>query len=343
MTSPWVKPGEMLGYAQRLKKEGLWPPRPGAPPPGKPGDVRPATAYIVIPAQDGDQGNRPIADTSWIDNPSIKLLNTATQQIEDHPRMSATYNVVAAIRNLGDAPVLGGFAEFYVGDPIWIDNALGIHVGNPEPNKPKWLGVTPFSLGIRGRQIVKSQKTWTPAADFDLSRALFVRAFDPFADKVTAEWDSWTDRHVARRDLAPDFSGTWEGTEFWRPRLRHLPQLHPVGTFKIHIDASGGMKQKSPFKSDGSYPRGNFECNVRITALPNITSRVLNLPTVTNVQYQRGALQWVLYSTDSNDPHAVRGDFKLTEQADGHLHMECSWGPDLMASVAGQSHATLHH
>ena len=55
-----------------------------------------------------------------------------------------------------------------------------------------------------------------------------------------------------------------------------------------------------------------------------------------------GALQWVLYSTDSNDPHAVRGDFKLTEQADGHLHMECSWGPDLMASVAGQSHATLH-
>jgi hypothetical protein len=44
MTSPWVKPGEMLGYAQRLKKEGLWPPRPGAPPPRKPGDVRPATA-----------------------------------------------------------------------------------------------------------------------------------------------------------------------------------------------------------------------------------------------------------------------------------------------------------
>jgi hypothetical protein len=63
------------------------------------------------------------------------------------------------------------------------------------------------------------------------------------------------DCFVARRDLATDFSGTWEGTEFWRPRLRHLPQLHPVGTFKIHIDASGGMKQKSPFKSDGSYRR----------------------------------------------------------------------------------------
>jgi hypothetical protein len=338
MTSPWVKPGEMLGYAQRLKKEGYWPPRPGTRPPGKPHDVRPATAYIVIPAQDGDQGNRPIADTSWIDSPALKLLNTATQQIEDHPRMGATYNVVAAIKNLGDAPVLGGFAEFYVGDPIWIDHALGFHGGTPEPHKPKWLGVTPFSLGINASQIVKSQKTWTPMTDFDLTRALFVRAFDPLADRLGTEWDSWTDRHVARRNLAPDFSGTWTGTEFWRPVLRR--HLQPVGTFTIHINASGGMKQKTPRGPAGSYPSGNFECDLRVMALPPIAGRVLHRPWIHNVQYQGGALQWILYSTNSLDPQAVRGDFKLTQQADGHLHMECNWvHPN---AFGGHSHATLH-
>ena len=340
MTTPWVKPGEMLNYAQRLRNEGLWPPKRRTRSPRASNDVGPATAYIVIPAQSGDRGTRPIADTSWINSPAIKLMNVATHMIEDRPRMGVTYKIVADIENVGAAPVLGGFAEFYVGDPTWINNALGFLVGNAEPDRPKWLGVTPFSLGIDKSQAVASQKTWTPVTDFDLSRALFVRAFDPLADKRGTEWDSWVDRHVARRNLAPDFSGTWSGTEF-RSGIHITHHLHPLGTIGIRVDAIAGMMQKAAFKSDGSYPGGDFECDVTVTALPAVDGRVLNLMTVSNIQYQRGALQWTLYSTNSLDPHATRGDFKLTQQADGRLYFECTWGPDQLNSVAGRTHATL--
>jgi hypothetical protein len=338
MTSPWVKPGEMLGYAQRLKKTGQWPPKIGSRPSS---DKTPATPFIVIPVQPNDAGVRPIVGTSWINSPAIRLLNTATRQIEDRPRIGTTYKVVVDIENRGAAPVLGGFAEFYVGDPIWIDNALGFHVGNPEPDKPKWLGVTPFSLGINKGQLLESQKTWTPTTEFDLNRALFVRAFDPLGDKLTTEWDSWADRHVARRDLAPDFSGTWSGTEFRSVLVLHHPHYYPVGTLTIRVDAIPGMQQKAPFKTDGSYPSGVFECHVTVTALPNIVGRTLNLSPINNVQYQRGALQWLLFSTGALDLHAIWAEFKLTQQTDGHLYVECRWGPDQMSSVAGHTHATL--
>jgi hypothetical protein len=185
---PWVKPGEMLAFARELKQRGAWPPTRPIPQPSR--DRRPATGFVVVPALAGDKGARPLTDTAWLNGAALRLINIATHRTEDHPRKGQTYRIAAAIENHGDAPVLGGFAEFFVADPIWLDNALGFHAGNPENARPAWLGVTPFSIGIGKAQIVQSRKTWTPATDMDLGRALVVRAYDPLADRAATDWDS---------------------------------------------------------------------------------------------------------------------------------------------------------
>jgi hypothetical protein len=332
-THGWVKPGQLLGYAQQLKARNLWPPqqvRTSRPT----GDHRPATGYILLPAKSGDQGARPIADTSWINSPSLRLMNTKTHQFEDNPRLGTSYRVVATVQNLGQAPVLGGFAEFYAGDPIWIDNVkLHFNVGTPGP-KPGWLGVSPFSLPIGATQMVQSQRAWTPQTDTDLNSALLVQAYDPVGDKLTAEWDSWSDRHVARRDLAPNFAGTWKGTEANDATHASLGQV------AINVSPISLMKQKAAFKPDGSYPSGDFEASVTVQALPTIVGRNLHLLAVNNVQYLRGALSWSLFSTNSNDPHAVMCNFNLTQKPTGQLQLACSWGPNFSAST-GRSHTTL--
>src|SRR5437868_9310116 len=189
-----------------------------------------------MPSQAGDTGTRPFAGTSSINSPSLRLLNVATQQFENAPRKGVAYQVVANIQNAGAAPLLSGFAEFYVADPIRFDNALGFNIGSPQNIQYTWLGVTPFSLGIQETQPVQSRRTWTPVTDEDLMAALLVRAFDPLADRATSKWDSWGDRHVARRNLAPNFAGTWTGLE------RH-DRLHGLASRRvtIRIDAIAGV------------------------------------------------------------------------------------------------------
>jgi hypothetical protein len=328
-TQGWVKPGELLGYARLLKEKGLWPPKRATNPPPNP-DLRHATAFIVVPAQKvGDQGVRPVQDTSWRYSPSLHLVNIHTNQPEENPRKGATYRIVAWISNLGDAPVLGGFAEFYVADPLWIEDALGFAVGIAEAAKPKWLGVTPFSLGINEAQHVQSQKTWMPTTDFDLTRALVVRAFDPLGDKLTSDWDSWNDRHIARRNLAPNFDGVWSGNEI------SSATNSAIGIIKIHVEAIAGMVQSTMTFHGVSYPYGDFEANIMFQALHDVPGRPVSLIPVKNVIYRSGILTWNLYST------TAVAEFKLAQLADGHLYMTSRWGPDVSNMVAGTSHATL--
>jgi hypothetical protein len=329
----WVKPGQPLGYMQLLKARGLWPPAQVHVSQQR-RDERPATGFIVLPASAGDKGARPGPGISWLDSGALRLMNVKTHAFEDNPRLGQSYRVAATVENLGAAPVLGGFAEFHVADPIWIDNKkLHFNVGNPlEP--PRWLGVTAFSLPIGKARTVQSPKSWTPKTDTDLNAALLVQAFDPFGDKLTAEWDSWRDRHVARRDLAPNFAGSWKGTE--TNDATHAN----TGPVAIKIAPISSMMQKAAFKPDGSYPGGNFETAVTVQSLAAIAGRQLTLQPVSNVQYQRGSLTWILYSTNGLDQHATRCDFKLTQMATGQLHLSCRWGPNLTVG-AGSSHATL--
>jgi hypothetical protein len=101
------------------------------------------------------------------------------------------------------------------------------------------------------------------------------------------------------------------------------------------------MKAKAPFGPNGSYPSGDFECNVVVEALAPALGRALSLAPVNNVQYSRGGLAWTMYSTNSTDANATRADFGLTQQADGHLKMTCRWGPHQLAQVVGASEAIL--
>jgi hypothetical protein len=339
VTRPWVKPGEQLDFARALKEKNLWPPRDKRPKPNP--DKRAVTAFIVMPARNADVGDRPIADTSWLNSAALRLRNENSPgtedppQFEDNPRKGQSYRIFAKIENLGAAPLLGGFAEFYVADPIWLDKQLGFLVGSPENATPKWLGVSPFSLGIGGNQWVQSRRVWAPTTDYDLMRALVVRAFDPLADRMTSQWDSWNDRHVARRDLAPNFAGRWTGYD--RPdrsRVRGFPVT-------IRIDTIPGMQPKAAFKSDGSYPSGDFECTVTLEEFPNRAQHGFPPLPISNVQYAFGRLQLVGYSTNSADPQAIMTTITLTQQADGYLHMTRTSIPMSTGMIKMKTHATL--
>lgn len=332
-TDRQVKPGEKLQFARALQERGLWPPPRKHPPPKIPKE--PVTAFIVMPAQTGDSGTRPFADTSWINSPSLGLLNVATQQLENAPRKGVAYQVVANIQNAGAAPLLSGFAEFYVADPIRFDNALGFNIGSPQNIQYAWLGVTPFSLGIQETRPVQSRRTWTPTTDEDLMAALLVRAFDPLADKATSKWDSWGDRHVARRNLAPNFAGTWTGLET-HDRLHGLKSSR----VRIRIDAIAGVPHSTPLGSGGSYPSGDFECTVTVQEMHGFPARAVTLLPA-NAPYRAGRVEWIGYSTNSADPQATKTIVTLTQQTDGNLHMTCRWGPNQLSTVADSSHATL--
>ncbi len=334
-SSRWVKPGEMLTYARELKKRGAWPPRRPQPTPS-PGREQVATPFIVVRGRVSDKGQRPLTHLSWINSSALRLLNTGTKEIDDSPRKGASYRILADIDNFGNAPCRMGFAEFFVADPIWIDNALGGLIGNPEPTKPRWLGVTPFSITMGASQLVQSPREWQVTTDYDLMRALVVRAYDQFGDRPQTQWDSRKDRHIARRDLAPDYSGTWSGIEI------NAANGSTIGPITIMIDAIGDMQEKAPFITPGGqYPLGDFECNITVQAIGAAPGRALNLAPLNNVQYAFGFLSWAMFSTSSLDPHAVQANFKLAQTPDGtNLTLTCEWGPDL-STGAGSSHAKL--
>jgi hypothetical protein len=217
-----VKPGQELQFAKRLKAAGQWPPytplrasqstehKLGEEPP------HPATPFLFVPAWPGDVGQRPVPafkGTAWISSPAILLLNEQDATFEIAPRLGVKYRIFVMIGNTGNAPVVNGFAEFFLDSPPLERFGGSGYRYTKTPLLPRVrLGTTPFPIGSRSWSWALSPP-WTPTKDWDMAACVIAQVFDPINDGPPGGLKSWDERKVGVRVLAQNIAGTWEGDE----------------------------------------------------------------------------------------------------------------------------------
>jgi len=194
---PFVKPGEALGWVERLKERGLWPPRLHDRKDNKNDDHKTTTPFLVIPTTPADSGLRPQPNSLafhskgvWIEDIGGTVVTT--------PSVGGQYRIKCRIRNMGAFPAYGGMADFFVNKPSVFIAAAGTSATLPA------LGHTGFSL-LQGQEtVIACPNLWQPATADELAFSVVVHVYDPFTDQISSRFDARNDRHVGRHDLTPD-------------------------------------------------------------------------------------------------------------------------------------------
>jgi hypothetical protein len=195
-------PGQPLGFVELLRQSGLWPPPVDRP--RHPGPT--VTPFLVVPAGPGDSGTHP-ADRA-VFSLAIEIIDSRSGSAVVNPVTGVTYTLHCRVNNLGGAAAYGGLTEFYVAQPTDFDNAAATP-GATLPAK----GYAGFVVMPGGSISVACPNPWTPTTNLESAGSILVQAYDPFTDTLIAPFNARTDRHIGRRDLRHDFSGTWDGFE----------------------------------------------------------------------------------------------------------------------------------
>lgn len=217
MATKRVRPGEPLGYVDRLQRQDLW---PLSNIPYRRNDVT-ATPYLVVAAAPGDDGARPLPSQLALHNGSIQILDSAGTLVAS-PVAGITYTLRCTVINLGTTAAYGGLANFYVAPSADLDAA----VRTPNPLM-KALGYTGFVVQPSSSAIITCPKSWTPSTGLEATSSVLAHVYDPFFDPLIRPFDARNDRHVGRQDTILDFSGVWEGREAFvnNPTLSNLIRL----------------------------------------------------------------------------------------------------------------------
>ncbi len=194
---PFVKPGEQLNYARRLKERGLWPPRLHKQDDNGNHREKVTTPFLVIPATPPDIGLRPLPNSTAFHSKGIWLEDMAGIVVTT-PVVGGKYIIKCRIRNNGAVPSYGGLADFFVNKPSAFVAAAGTTVSLPA------LGHTGFFIKQGEEKIIPCPKPWQPGSAEELTHAIVVHAFDPFTDNITLRYDAKNDRHVGRHDNTAD-------------------------------------------------------------------------------------------------------------------------------------------
>lgn len=197
--------GSPLGFVAGLKAKDSWPPAKVR---RDYKDVTPATPYLVIRADPNDAGARPLPGSEALHSSAIEFVTAAGGTVPI-PKAGQEYHLRVTIHNFGAAPSYAGAAEFVVADPAVLDAAAA---GGPPP--PPW-GIEGFIVTPDSDAVVTCRRPWKPLHPPDASASVLVQAYDALLDSVVRRWDARGDRHVARHDNIPDFSGTWEGPQYF--------------------------------------------------------------------------------------------------------------------------------
>ena len=160
--------------------------------------------YLLIRANAGDRGNRPLNIPFW-ESPDIFVApdmqaNTAPDvppTLGGVAKAGAPNTLWAHIWNLGRAPVYNARVEFY-----WFNPSLGF-----SQEAANLIGVAHTDLGNResghAHSIVKCPTTWVPPYVNNGHECLLVRLFEPLTDPLTpTPWDANNDRHIGQRNIA---------------------------------------------------------------------------------------------------------------------------------------------
>lgn len=159
--------------------------------------------YLVVRANAGDHGSRPVA-VGW-ESPDIFVApdmdaNSAPAVPPTHGGLakSGVPNTLwAHVWNLGLAPVINARVEFY-----WFDPSIGL-----DTSSAHLIGVTHVDLGDRYsgncHTIVKCPNTWVPQYLNGGHECLVVRFFEPLMDSLGPEkWNAATNRHIGQRNIS---------------------------------------------------------------------------------------------------------------------------------------------
>jgi hypothetical protein len=223
-----VKPGEKLAYAALLDPAVLSvfqsvPPTiiPIASQPGTSAIVM-ARPFLVLRAFGQDGGQRPIRATgSHVQSGELAFHSESIQIIEvgltagpfQEPSVPVDYAIgdgkhryrlVCEISNLGLAAAYGGIAEFYVSSNSHLDLLAALPTGRIPA-----LGYAGFVLMPGTKKSVVCPNMWTPSTESEAAFSVLVHVYDLLLDPLNRPFDALRDRHVGRRDLIFDFSGTW--------------------------------------------------------------------------------------------------------------------------------------
>jgi hypothetical protein len=198
---PFVKPGEPLGYVDRLKGQNNWPPK------RRQIDGNTVTPFLVVPAFPGDVGTRPLPANQAFFNGNVEVVDE-NGNVVIAPTVGSTYTLRCRAFNFGAAAAYGGIAEFYIGNAADFD----ARAASPGTTMPIF-GLAGFVVTPGIPAIITCPNKWTPASMTEAQSTVVVEVYDAFIDRLTNTFDAIKDRHVARRDFTPDFSGTWSGVE----------------------------------------------------------------------------------------------------------------------------------
>ncbi len=160
--------------------------------------------YLLIRADAGDRGNRPLTIRFW-ESPDVFVAPDL--EASAAPAMPTTLGGVAKagvpntlwarVWNLGRSPVYNARVEFY-----WFNPSLGFNQA-----AANLIGVTYADLGdrtsVNAMRMVKCPVSWIPTFVNHGHECLVVRIFEPLTDPLTPnEWDAKNDRHVGQRNIA---------------------------------------------------------------------------------------------------------------------------------------------
>lgn len=159
--------------------------------------------YLVVRANAGDRGARPLSSVFW-ESPDIFIVpNLEAGLAPNSPTTSAGLaqagvpnTLWAHVWNLGRAPVYNARVEFY-----WFDPTLGFNEA-----AANLIGAVYVDLGHRSsgkaHAHVKCPKSWVPQFLNGRHECLMVRCFEPLTDPlVPNSWDASDDRHVGQRNI----------------------------------------------------------------------------------------------------------------------------------------------
>ena len=160
--------------------------------------------YLLIRANAGDRGNRPLTIPFW-ESPDIFVTpDINANAAPDTPtslgsvaKAGVPNTLWAHVWNLGRAPVYNARVEFY-----WFNPSLGFN-----QEAANLIGVTYVDLGNResgnAHRIVKCPETWVPSYVNGGHECLVTRLFEPLTDPLTpTPWDANNDRHIGQRNIA---------------------------------------------------------------------------------------------------------------------------------------------
>jgi hypothetical protein len=159
--------------------------------------------YILIRANPGDTGARPVAGVFW-ESPDVYIepgvapgiappVPTQLGQVALAGRDNTVY---AHVWNLGRTAAREVVVEFY-----WCNPSLGFN-----PVGASLIGTAFTALGARTsgqcHQVVKCPSTWVPTFLNGGHECLLIRAWDVTADPMsTPEWDAAQNRHLGQRNI----------------------------------------------------------------------------------------------------------------------------------------------